>query len=303
MVGGDLVVAVSGDDSVVSWGNTFGHYSGFGEADQSQFDHTQDLGPQYAAAIWMNKLGAPGWFVDMVRECCTGRYSVDFRRLRIKGEAGCQMPTGITMTTVLNSMSTIFMYVNLFRNKHLDVPSAGRELGFKVKYFPARDVGDVTFLKGWWRWSGESLVWLPLPSAIVKLGKLLRAPWEIIGMSKAERNSPLGREVSYGIAANALSMSYGNVPFDYPILGPFLKVLRKFHPGRDGVASKISLESWKPVVVGMITLSDDTTDAVCRRYNITTDDIDRVTALIEGVSRLPAYIEDPVFDALVVTDY
>jgi len=132
---------------------------------------------------------------------------------------------------------------------------------------------------------------------------LLRPPWEIANLSRTELRLPLGKTIAYGVVANALSRSYGCVPFEYPILGPFLRVLQKFHPGRDGLVPRIQLESWKPVVAGDIELSVEATEAVCKRYEITPSDIARVTAAIEGACRLPYYIEDPVFEVLAVTDY
>jgi hypothetical protein len=299
---GDLVIAVSGDDSVVAWGNNF-RFQGYGEADQSQFDHTQDQGPQTAAAIWMRALGAPGWFVDMVYHCCSAAYTVNFRRLRVKGEAGVQMPTGITMTTLLNSMSTIFMYLNLFKNPGLDVPLAGRQLGFKVKYFEFVNLGDVTFLKGWWRRSGSSLIWLPLPSAVLKIGKILKKPTEIVRMSPNKKKSERGQKLACYEVGRALASSYGSVPFSYPILGPFLHVLKKFHSTCEKGTAMAATESWKPCVTGDYELESEAIDAVCFRYGLSTGDIDRVTKLILQVADLPSYLEDLVFLRLAEKDY
>jgi hypothetical protein len=196
------------------------------------------------------------------------------------------------------------MYANFFRNRGGSLEKAGRELGFKVKYHDFDDIGAVTFLKGWWRSTGQSLVWLPLPSAVLKIGKLLRPATELVGgLTRNQKRSEEGRKIAVAMMANALARSYGNIPFSYPILGPFLHKMSSFSTHEDKQAAMAAMESWKPKVHGDIVLSAEAVDAVCRRYKITPVDVARVDMLISRVTSLPAYVQDPVFLRLAQVDY
>jgi hypothetical protein len=297
---GECCVAVSGDDSAVAWGPLSEHFAGysFGEGDQSQFDHTQDQGPQKAAKRWMEVLGVPYWFIQMVYECCSRSYSVYHKRLVVKGEAGVQMPTGITMTTVLNSMSTLIMYLYYIKHREsFNIEEAARRLGFTLKYFPHSSFGHVTFLKGWWRRDifGAN-IWMPLPSASLKIGKLLRDP-ETIAPRK------VGAQRAVELVAFALASSYGNIPNDYPIFGPFLQVMLRCGHNNEILRGHALLESWKPRVGTFICDREDSLEAIEYRYNISRAEVDDLERLLKTVVTLPAYVEHVVFDKLCDVDY
>jgi len=298
----DIVIAASGDDSVVAWGGyPLAARSTFSEADQSQFDHTQDEGPLSLACFWMRKLGAPEEFLDLVKFCCRSDYTSRKHDFSSTGGAGTQMPTGITLTTLLNSMATIAMYLFTIANESTDLVHSARQLGFKVKLVNCDDIRQLTFLKGWWvdSLSVGELIWLPLPSAVVKLGKLLKDPCLIF----KDKNP----HSSYSKACYALAKSYGQVPFEYPILGVFLKQL--LYCSSQGLYDKpvhglAVLESWKPVVQDYHIIDvDSCRAAMCARYDITRSDIERVEKLIRKVRSVPCYLEDPVFLSLSITDY
>ncbi|QJZ28421.1 hypothetical protein 1 [Kummerowia striata luteovirus] len=310
---GTTTIAVSGDDSVVFWEED-GLY-GPGEADQSQFDQSQDDGPvRIFAGYWMKQSGMPEWFIDMVYECCSRKYTVDKKRLRIKGKGDTQMPTGITVTTVLNSVSTIAMYLyflyiyKIKKNRNYTLEMSGHDLGFTVKYFPAGDIGDITFLKGWWRKTIDGFhAWMPLPSACLKLGKLLRDPRDITRSVKTVHGIRVKTEDDYVTAvrkcSHALASSYGLVPDSYPIFGSFLSVLRRLGIQGDKYYGILE-ESWKPKIVELFEVDrEDSIQAIIKRYGVSRDDIDRVEALLESISFLPCFVEDPIFDNLCEKDY
>jgi len=309
MQGGDCVLAISGDDSVVSWGPLTPVFKceRYGECDQSQFDHTQDDGPQrIAASEWLRLLGVPDDFIDLCYGCCSWPYTARCGRLKVKGVCGTQMPTGITMTTVLNSMSTLFMYLWIIKTRNPDFSDAARELGFKTKYKGYDDVGDITFLRGWWRLTRTAdRVWCPLPSACLKLGKVLRPPVDI-----CKFKHPLTKQLvektpleAVAVMAYALSSSYGAVPRDYPIFGAFLQTLDRLglemqHPDLHSV-----YESWRPIMTDFTLDIEDACSAICRRYDLSRDDLDRVHCLLSLVVQLPSLVVDPVFDRLRAVDY
>lgn len=310
MGGTEVVLAVSGDDSVVCWGTLSEKLDlpMYGECDQSQFDHTQDEGPQMIASDeWMTLMGLPRDFIDLCQYCCKAPYTARAGRLRVKGEAGVQMPTGITMTTVLNSLSTVFMYMWIIKQKSKDIAGSARQLGFKTKYFGTDDVGQITFLRGWWRLSesGHRRVWMPLPSACLKLGKVLRDPIEICKYKDPETRQTVWKTgpEAVKVVAFALASSYSTVPKDYPILGAFLNTLRRCgdkiaHPDLHQLD-----ESWRPKLDDENVDAEETIQAIATRYDLEYSDILRVSALLDSVVNLPALVIDPVFDVLKARDY
>ncbi len=304
---GIACIAASGDDSVAYIPGV-----GFVEADQSMFDQSQDDGPlKHYGFRWMKQAGLPDEFISLVYECCTKRYTVRKHRLQVKGKAGTQMPTGITMTTAINSMDTIAMYVYLLiesQTRSLTVDQAGHELGFTVKSQTKSNFGELTFLKGWWRQDVcGTLTWLPLPSAVLKLGKILRDPVDITKTDKTIKGKRSTTRLSAVEAvrqvAFCLARSYGLVPLDYPVFGAFLAALLRLgsDPGRNLGHLE---ESWKPKVTTIIVLDrEEAVAAMVERYSIEPSWIEEVESLFNGLSSLPAYVEHPLFDRLCDLDY
>lgn len=221
----------------------------------------------------------------------------------MKGQCGVQMPTGITTTTTYNSLSTAMMWIHWLLNKDLTIVEAGKQLGFKVKYFPHNDLHQATFLKGWWISNGRGGVsWLPLPSAVIKLGKLLVCPTIITSFTR--RGSKQRRPYKEAVerCAYALSNSYQHVPVTYPVFGKFLSVLRRL-----GIKSERTLwmleESHKPLMTVCPFERVEVLRAMEMRYGISDSDVRAVENLLDQINTLPAYVEHPVFDMLVDADY
>jgi len=307
---GDVVIAISGDDSVVSWGPLTNVFScePYGECDQSQFDHTQDEGPQrIAASEWMRLIGIPEDFIDLCYGCCSWPYTARMGRLRVKGVAGTQMPTGITMTTVLNSMSTLFMYLWIIKTRNAEFSEAARQLGFKTKYKGAFDLGDITFLRGWWRKCADQdgRVWMPLPSACLKLGKVLRDPVDVCKYKHPVTRETVRKsgEEATRVMAYALASSYKTVEENYPILGPFLATLRRLGTEMSHPDLHSLYESQRPAMVDANIDVEDCVSATLRRYDLAVHELDRVRSLLGSVESLPAMVFDPVFERLREVDY
>jgi len=300
---GVTTFAMSGDDSFVVWGgigDTFG-----GEADQSQFDHTQDDGPMRSfMRPVLENFGFPEEFIRTAYDACSSGYTLKKNRLFAKGQAGTQMPTGITTTTSFNSLSTLAMFVwFLINRKRLSgLVDAGKELGFIVKYFPRDSIQTSTFLKGWWQDGPLGLQWVPLPSACLKIGKLLNDPVIITRQIRKGRKVFLRRRTAIKRCAFALAQSYGTVDFSYPIFGEFLRTMVRLGEQPRVVHASLH-ESWKPSMTGIQIDRESVCESMLLRYNISREEVEDVEKLLRTVVSLPSYIEHVVFDKLCEVDY
>jgi hypothetical protein len=307
---GEVVFAMSGDDSVVGWGYLSEQYGTgqFGEADQSKFDHTQDDGPMYFyMRPILEQMGFPESFINMAYNCCSSGYTIRRGRLTASGQAGVQMPTGVTTTTTFNSLSTLGFFVNMLRNLVVCGTTFapvlfGQQIGFDVKYFASNYYTQVTFLKGWWLEGKDGVQWVPLPSAVIKLGKVLKSPVEITKFKRQGKQMHRSAKEAVAMCAAALAASYGKIDQDYPILGAFCGALERAGDAR-GLACGNLQESWKPRMGGISVDRKLAMEEMCWRYNITIDDILRVERLLGSIQVLPAYVEDEVFDKLCSRDY
>ena len=146
---------------------------------------------------------------------------------------------------------------------------------------------------------------MPLPSACLKLGKVLRDPVDICKFKHPGTGQTVRKNDAEAVkvVAYALASSYKHVPNDYPIFGSFLGVLRRLgqemaHPDLHSL-----YESWRPVLGETNLDREDCVSATLRRYEIQSDDLDRVEGLLSTIQDLPALVVDPVFDTLRETDY
>jgi len=310
----DLVVIVSGDDSAYNW------FGKLGEADQSAFDHTQSTGAiDVAAVMWLEHLGVPREFIDLLLFCSRIRYKIRHERLEVIGDGGTQLPTGFMCTTSLSSVDCIFMYVRWLHRVQLrptiTLVEVGEELGFTVKDQRRDSAHQLTFLKGWWTVNARTRapLWMPLPSAVLKLGKLLRSPREICRVQNNGKWSQPPIERAIAQVAVAIALSYGNVPEAYPVLGAFLWKLRRLGYGVLGQGpdkyrtisfNAVNESAWYKTRVddGCVDI-EMAREAVCYRYDLQPRDLQRVEDLLSRINTLPAYIEDPVFNRLVEVDY
>jgi hypothetical protein len=306
---GDVVVCVAGDDSFVSWGrywSTLGGGYHFAECDQSAFDHSQDKGPmEFNMNQWMRKIGVPSHIIHLFNLQTSSPYKIKTRngQLVIKGEAGVQMPTGASITTTVNSHNTLCMYwFAIWKRIHLN--DAAFYLGFTIKYHPKSLLTECTFLKGWWLPSLTCHKWLPLPSAVVKLGKVLRDPSSITGQKDPQK--------AIQVVAYAIARSYGQVDESYPILGPFLMMLLRLSKTTEDERLQLEkkmqmnpIENWEFKVHPIVRQMDrpGCIQAICHRYHCEQEDIERVEQLFKHTEKLPVYFEDPLFVRLRDVDY
>jgi len=104
-----LYVAFAGDDSVALFTHKYGDI--WVEADQSAFDQSQDEGPLFIAGPkWMRHMGVPEEVIALWLKACKDGYKVNKKSIRVTGSTPVELPTGLTLTTVWNSVNCFLMY-------------------------------------------------------------------------------------------------------------------------------------------------------------------------------------------------
>lgn len=171
---------------------------------------------------------------------------------------------------------------------------AAASLGFKLKHRQFAEPDQGTFLKGWWCSCSDSRYrWLPLPSAVLKMAKILRHPRDIF--------PDMDDEAAYRSVLYALSSSPGYVPADYPILGPFIQKMKSLGTYTD---VDISHKKYRIVVPPFEARldRDRMIEKIYTRYEITQEDIESFERMISQIDSLPVLLDSPVFGKLMA-DY
>lgn len=306
-----IVILVSGDDSLIVWGPFAGIMGSLcGEADQSAFDHTQDEGPLIVAAnIWMKYIGVPEDIIAKLQSFAPTNFVVRTKTMSGRGTAGVQMPTGTSVTSVQSSLHTILMYYacigELAKNKSvpIDVPAIARSLGFTVKYKATLILSEATFLRGWWQLadSGLTVHWAPLPSLVLKLGKVLTAPEMCFKPRLSDRRK------AHTMLLYALGRTMSGISRDYPILGPFLAMCDRL--GKSDTHYTINWNMadpdrpFKSYSLGTSVKRSAALEVICRRYDLQESDILECERQFERVYALPCLLSHPVFVRLAQVDY
>lgn len=285
-------IMMSGDDGIykTSWGT-------FGELDLSMADQSQKKECfQGYQLLLMYELGAT---LQEIRSFSAqvsmpSRYSKD--EVKIVSDSGWSLPTGTTATSVFNTNTGLGAFVYAVdRSEGLagedivkNIPQGFAELGLEVKLQSLRNWGDLTFLKGWFRPAMvgclRQIVWLPLPSQVLKCGKIM--------------SNPLVQGGYEGVAY-AISQSYGFLPTNYPILGVLLERLR--YLGKEN--TKVSLDfkynriecTERPVLLEPLCLES--------RYGLSKADVFDCEQLIRKIEHLPCVMSHYVFMRLLDVDY
>jgi hypothetical protein len=294
-------IAASGDDSIVcffaTWRNTQWRFAPLAEGDFSAMDQSEKLDALMHHASLMAKFGVPKFAIDMAMDVSGLPYTASGKRLKIKGSVGHQLATGIDYTTPFNSLTTIcfWLYVRAHRDESPEDLAA--KLGLKLKLVTRHEANLCTFLKGWWQPGKEGGVyWYPLPSQVVKLGKIMREP-RLFDLE--------GRQALKGvqIAAWAIAQSMPTLPRDYPVLGAFLSMLERCG-ARGSATVSASEDGWyKPMTTGMSIDRGYVLDSLCARYGITSEMVNECEALMLQVQRLPVFMVHDVFVVLSRVDY
>lgn len=298
MLESENFLAVAGDDSIFK-ANLDG-IPECGEADFSAFDQSQDDGPnRIAFAIWMKKIGIDVSIIDAIIFVFAKGYKVPARNARvlsIVGSGGLQLPTGHTLTTVLNSLNNIWSFMLTWQTKPFCFQKAAARLGFtaKTKLFGS-DYFQLSFLKGWWMPTNIGPVWMPLPSAVTKIGKFLKP----LSYFATKRGDPIP------ICSAMIVNSYFGVDRSYPILGDFLKTLDRFKNRDKYESCEVNENEFKPRLMqyNYIVDKQEAQRLIMQRYGFDFSYFKEVKELYASVQTLPAYVQHPVFRILQEKDY
>jgi hypothetical protein len=189
------------------------------ENDFSKFDRTQGVHALGAECRILIHLGMEPRKARLLFETqlATPRYQVERYEIKKRLPMEAQRATGGPDTTIGNTLSNMMsvMYAVRTSNGFKDLDVRQLELGFLAKLQVHDDYMLATFLKGWWMPTRVDLQWLPLPSQVVKIGKILTDPRSIF--------PHLAPPQAWRAAAASMAASYGTIPHTYPLFGPFLK--------------------------------------------------------------------------------
>jgi len=188
------------------------------ENDFSSFDRTQGAHALEAELAILSELGMTRQQVAILWQMY--QLTSKFENVRFDIKQRVPMPiqryTGGPTTTIGNTINNQIsvLYTIQTRGNMTALPEAQLELGFIAK-LQIRSDNLCTFLKGWWVPTANGNQWLPLPSQVIKLGKILTDPRLIYKQLEAN--------AAWKLAAKSMASSYGQVPFNYPIFGAFLQ--------------------------------------------------------------------------------
>jgi len=283
----------AGDDSL------FNLYGTCFEFDFKQYD--QHVGEQTTELVrYVSRaLGVPNEIIDLWEHQSKGKCVYKQRKtgLRITFTAPRQQPSGIAITSCMNTLINICIFSDFVLRlpaQPLRIPEVCKEyethcveLGFKVVGCGFPTILGATFLRGWWIPGTSGLVWLPLPSMVLKIGKI-------------------SRESKYTIAqiAYCLATSPGDIPVDYPILGSFCEKMRTFgtYTTKQRKGGRIEIEKYIRVEVKQCTIDREVAlDLVCSRYELTPNEIEVMEKLFREAP-IPGLIHHPGFGHLAA-DY
>jgi len=295
-------VIVSCDDTLASsGGRSFGPFGdGFLETDYTMYDQTQFIPLWRALAEWSIKWKFPVGWIDVVRSSVEQQFSGGKKRpvpMKIRGRMHAQMPTGISITSIVGGLFNITNWTNSVI-RGVSIEKSSEMLGLKIKVIASRTLEGTTFLRGWWNRSLSGVfTWANLPSLSLKLGKSFKDPRTICKSPEAAAH-----------LFRAVLESTKNLPDDYPILGAMLRTARRL-ADQDEALEKLKrdpyiIEGHQHKVFGSSDCSrKGVLHEMWRRYNVTEDEVVHAERLINSVKQLPCFVSHRVFERMRDVDY
>jgi len=285
----------AGDDSLIR--DPTGRWF---EGDFSKYDHTQGLEACECELACHALMGCPDHVLDIIRYGYVAPYSsvARGREWVLRGKR-IGRATGGGNTTLDNTRAglTSLAYVCLTWGVDQLVDKMYTEFGMVLKLEQVTKY-TATFLKGWWCTSSDGDVWLPLPSLLLKLGKVMRHP--ILIAAGTGRNKTRDADRCLRRVAYAMASSPGQVPAEYPLLGPFIATLRRLGESYNGEAPS---ESWRPKALAHNVDRAACLEKMCHRYDLSVGDIIEMEEQMRQISSLPALLSHPGYLALARVDY
>jgi len=293
-------IAAAGDDLLV-WQGNHGY-----EADATAFDQSQQPGALLGMAALLRRLAIPEEILDFFIHHCRSPMMIQTKRFKgVARSLSTQLPTGIMFTTLSNTLVMLAAATVIFADKSAPIASCeatARRLGLTLKIKRSTDVTDLTFLKSWFPGPCECY---PLPSLIVKLGKLLEPP-TVVARKSGLRN--LTSQQAIDVFAYAFSTALPDIAPDYPLLSTYISTLARLGVSKRYVPDLQFREGYNDIYVTRGNQPrPDTRDRVLlmmeRRYRISRVSVEEVERLLSSVTRLPAFVVHPLFDRLIAVDY
>lgn len=318
----EMVLIVSCDDMVLSLGR---YAPEFGcaviELDYTAYDQSQHK------ALWitlrtllkkkMDWNGFEAWFNKHFLINCapvTAKLKWMGTVVVIKALLRCMMRTGVGTTSIFGSIHNIIAIVfwlcecNVYGTRNPLKDSCER-IGLIAKVIKRDRLDGTIFLRG--MFIGNS--WNVLPSASLKLGKVMKDPTLIVprkcvpdGDSGRERmeNTTEHRQRAACFVFAAVMKSV-DVPDDYPILGAMKQLSEKLRAGMDvfHIVDPFMLEDAQHKLRAAEANRPEVVQQMIERYNCTEYDILDCERMILSVEALPVLVCHPLFERMREVDY
>jgi hypothetical protein len=183
--------------------------------------------------------------------------------------------TGAPNTSLSNSTNNIIGIIIASFGNFSD--AAWAQVGFTAVMKRSGNISETTFLRGtWWPHLDGTERWGPLPSAMLKLGKVMST------VTKQFRLNQLAYGVSLGMVG---------IPEAYPILGNFRKRMHAL-----GIEGPELRDKRKPIPDLRSDLDTEfIREWMTLRYRISRSDIISLEKRIDSIPSLPYFIGDEVF--------
>lgn len=238
---GQVMICISGDDSVLAVGNE--HGTDFYAGDFNSFDQSQSFGPLAYGRDVMSHLGVPGEANEVLDNMSKATYvitsvtedgvmSVDRSKNPQRDSGGPDTSLANGIITGSSNVAVVVTRLNLTLApvvQRKEFEKGFLELGFKITYEEVHAWNEVTFLKGMFYEgrSGEA-VWSVLPSRVIKACKALHDPRQYFQLEGLPRYLPDGspNPERYTVAVKSMLASmaanYAHFP-EVPLLSAYVK--------------------------------------------------------------------------------
>jgi hypothetical protein len=266
------------------------------EIDYSKFDQSQKNNHLHAEQLVLEALGVPNRITAYLLKLCAlpSRHRNRDPRVNIvitlnPGKNRCRRVSGAPDTSLGNSIVNIIGYLIAHRGNFS--AAAWKRAGLIPKYHrTSPSFEGMTFLRGMWLPYHDSPPrWTPLPSQLLKLGKIVYG------------DVPLSPRKT-AMFARGLASSFQGVDRSTPLLGPFLAAYDRLGTEPDARVAR-ALASQRRYGISLLEqpFKIDRKAAIaifCDRYEITHEDITRVERTFQAITHLPVFYGDPLFTAL-----
>jgi len=299
------IFAVAGDDSIckiVLEDETVLYV----EADFSMCDQSQDECPLGEfMRLWVHKLMLGDVPLRSYQESFSKPYVVKSKNfdIVIRGDAGWQLCTGSTATTIVNSLNNLALWHYVYRKRSTlntkdpakQIETLALELGFTLKVQVFREPTMMTFLKGWFvpcLANDLKYVWMPLPSAVVKVGKIMK--------------NPLKYFKNYHQVCYMIGQSYQHIPSNLPILGPFFRMFDRLAQMETKQLNHEVIENFEfktKLVEPFQVVRTNVIEMMLLRYSITETEINEIENLFNKINCVPVLYHHNAILKLRETDY